>query len=73
MAEPKQLKAIKGGLNVAKRLLADSDEGRLNAIRDAGRAAHEQEAAIRAARNAEVKKQLANLPARNKKANEALG
>ena len=73
MAEPKQLKAIKGGLNVAKRLLADSDEGRLNAIRDAGRAAHEQEAAIRAAKNAEVKKQLANLPARNKKANEALG
>jgi len=73
MAEPKQLKAIKGGLNIAKRLLADSDEGRLNTIREAGRAAHEQEAAIRAARNAEVKKQLANLPARNKKANEALG
>jgi hypothetical protein len=76
MAEPKQpkkLAALKGGLNIAKRLFADSDEGAMNAIRSAGRTAHEQEAAIRAAKNAQVKEQMANLPARSKKANESLG
>ena len=76
MAEPKQpkkLAALKGGLNIAKRLFADSDEEAMNAIRSAGRTAHEQEAAIRAAKNAQVKEQMANLPARSKKANESLG
>ena len=48
-------------------------EGGLGIIKSAGRTAHEQEAAIRAAQNAKVAEQMANLPPRNKKANEALG
>ena len=55
------------------KFIGDAVEGGLNAIRSAGRAAHEQQAAVRAARDAEVAEQMANLPARNKKANEALG
>jgi len=67
-------KKLLGGLGkVGKMLLANDDEGALNAIRAAGRVAHEQEAAARAAKNAQVAEQMANLPARNKKANEALG
>ena len=69
-------KKLLGGLDkIGKRLLAqkEAEEGGLNAIRSAGRTAHEREAAMRAAKNAQVKEQLANLPARNKKANEALG
>jgi hypothetical protein len=76
MAEPKnrKLAAVKGGLNVAKRLFAERpDEGALSAIRSAGRTAHEQEAAIRAARTAQAAEQMAKLPPRSKKANEALG
>jgi hypothetical protein len=43
MAEPKQLKAIKGGLNITKRLLADSEEAGLTAAQraEAGRKAAE--------------------------------
>ncbi len=63
--------AIKGGLNLFKSLLAPRDE--LTAIRSAGRTAHEQEAAIRAARNAQAAEQMAKLPPRSKKANEAAG
>jgi hypothetical protein len=48
-------------------------EGGLGIIKSAGRTAHAQEAAIRAAQNAKVAEQMANLPPRNKKANEALG
>ena len=48
-------------------------EAGLGIIKSAGRTAHEQEAAIRAAQNAKVAEQMANLPPRNKKANEALG
>jgi hypothetical protein len=55
------------------KILGDVVEGGLNAIKSAGRAAHEEQAAVRAARDAEVAEQMANLPARNKKANEALG
>jgi hypothetical protein len=67
-------KKLLGGLGkVGKILLANDDAGALNAIRAAGRTAHEQEAAARAAKNAQVAEQMANLPARNKKANEALG
>jgi len=67
-------KKIVGGLgNIGKRLTAPNDEGALSAIRTAGRTAHEQEAAIRAAKDAKVAEQMANLPARSKKANEALG
>jgi hypothetical protein len=41
MAEPKQLKAIKGGLNITKRLLADTEEAGLTAAQraEAGRKA----------------------------------
>jgi hypothetical protein len=68
-------KKILGGLGkVGKRLFAERpDEGALSAIRSAGRATHEQEAAIRAARNAQAAEQMAKLPPRSKKANEALG
>jgi hypothetical protein len=55
------------------KLFGSAVEGGLNAIKSAGRATHEQQAAMRAARDAEVAEQMANLPARNKKANEALG
>ena len=55
------------------KFIGDVVEGGLNAIKAAGRTAHEQQAAVRAARDAEVAEQMANLPARNKKANEALG
>jgi hypothetical protein len=43
MAEPKQLKAIKGGLNITKRLLADTEEAGLTATQraEAGRKAAE--------------------------------
>ena len=43
MAEPKQLKAIKGGLNITKRLLADTEEAGLTAAQraEAGRKAAE--------------------------------
>lgn len=73
MADPK--KVIKGGLNITKRLLASRDEADdgLNLIRSAGRTAHEQEAAIRAAKTAQAKEQMARLPARNKKANTEAG
>jgi hypothetical protein len=67
-------KKILGGLGkIRERLLAPDDERALSAIRAAGRTAHEQEAAIRAAKDARVAEQMENLPARNKKANEALG
>ena len=68
-------KKILGGLGkVGKRLFAERpDEGALSAIRSAGRATHEQEAAIRAARNAQAAEQMAKLPPRSKKANEAAG
>ena len=67
-------KKLLGGLGkVRQRMMATDDDGAMNAIRSAGRTAHEQEAAIRAAKNAQVKEQMANLPARSKKANEALG
>lgn len=45
----------------------------IDSIRTAGRIAHEEQAAMRAAIDAEVAEQMANLPARNKKANEELG
>jgi len=72
MAEPKKFKILKGGLNVVKSLFEDGDDT-VNAIRSAGRTAQQEQAAVRAAKDAEVASQMANLLPRNKKANEALG
>ena len=55
------------------KILGDIVEGGLKAIKAAGRAAHEEQAAIRAAKDAKVAQQMANLPARSKKANEEMG
>ena len=45
----------------------------LQAVKQAGRIAHANEASARAAKDAEVAQQMASLPARSKSANEALG
>ena len=47
--------------------------GALNSIRAAGRASHQEQAATRAAIDAEIAEQMAKLPARSRKANEAMG
>jgi hypothetical protein len=61
-----------GGLRRFVRPAADAimDMGK---VRAAGRAAHQEQAATRAAKDAEVADQMANLPPRNKQANEELG
>lgn len=63
-----------GALKAAKQRATQNDaNGALESIRTAGRIAHEEQAPVRAAKDAEVAEQMANLPARNKKANEDLG
>lgn len=47
--------------------------GDLKSIQAAGRASHQEQAATRAAIDAEIAEQMAKLPARSRKANEAMG
>lgn len=62
--------AIKAALSKLGKFATESD---LKAIKEAGRATHEQEAFIRAAKNAEIEKQMAEMPARSKAANIKMG
>jgi hypothetical protein len=64
------LSKVKKGAQFVERV---TEKGGLSAIRSAGRKAHAEQASARAARDAEVAEQLAKLPPRSKKANEALG
>jgi hypothetical protein len=64
------LSKVKKGAQVVERI---TEKGGLSAIRSAGRKAHAEQASARAARDAEVAEQLAKLPPRSRKANEALG
>jgi hypothetical protein len=62
--------AIKAALAKLGKFATESD---LKAIKEAGRAAHEQDAWIRAAKNAEIEEKLKSMPARSKAANIEMG
>jgi hypothetical protein len=62
--------AIKAALSKLGKSATESD---LKAIKDAGRLAHEQEAGIRALKNAEIEKKLESMPPRSKAANLEMG
>jgi len=62
--------AIKAALAKLGKFASESD---LAAIKEAGRAAYEQEASIRAAKNADVEKKLQSMPPRSKAANIEMG
>jgi hypothetical protein len=62
--------AIKAALAKLGKFASESD---LAAIKEAGRAAYEQEASIRAAKNADVEKKLQSMPPRSKAANMEMG
>jgi hypothetical protein len=62
--------AIKAALAKLGKFATESD---LAAIKEAGRAAYEQEASIRAAKNADVEKKLQSMPPRSKAANMEMG
>ena len=62
--------AIKAALAKLGKFATESD---LKAIKEAGQAAHEQDAFIRAAKNAEIEEKLKSMPARSKAANIEMG
>lgn len=62
--------AIKAALSKLGKFATESD---LKAIKEAGRATHEQEAWIRKAKNADVEEKLKSMPARSKAANIEMG
>ena len=62
--------AIKAALAKLGKFATESD---LKAIKEAGRTAHEQDAFIRAAKDAEIEEKLKSMPARSKAANIEMG